>query len=100
MTREENMGATEHEALTFHTRKNYKKKEKEKFHHKNKKGKKQRKPREILPMFDAILVMKRDTLQETIPTGKRDTMLILPKTMNQQTKDSEERRTVQMKSVC
>ena len=51
-------------------------------------------------MFDAILIMITDTLQETGPSGKRDTMIMLSKTMNQQTKDSEERRTVQMKSVC
>ena len=51
-------------------------------------------------MFDAILVMKRDTLQETVPSGKRDTMIILPKMMNQQTKDSEERRMIKMKSMC
>ena len=42
MTREENMGATEDQALTFHTRKNFKNKEKETFHHnmKDKKSKK------------------------------------------------------------
>ena len=51
-------------------------------------------------MFDAILVMKRDILQETVPSGKRDTMLIMPKTMNQQTKDSKERRMIKMKSMC
>ena len=45
-------------------------------------------------MFDAILVMKRDILQETVPSGKRDTMFILPKTVNQKTKDSEERRMI------
>ena len=33
-------------------------------------------------------------------TGKKDTMLMLPKTMNQQTKDLEERRMIQMKSMC
>ena len=50
-------------------------------------------------MFDAILVMRRDTLQEIVPSGKRDTMLILSKTMKQ-TKDSKERRNIQMKSMC
>ena len=45
-------------------------------------------PREILSMFDAIPVMKRDTLQEIVPSGKEDTMLILSKMMNQQKKDS------------
>ena len=39
--------------------------------------------REILPMLDAILVMKRDTLQETVPQGKRDAMLMLSKMRNQ-----------------
>ena len=44
VTREENMGATEDQALTVHTKKNFKKKEKkEKFHHKKKKDKKQKK---------------------------------------------------------
>ena len=43
MTREEKMGATEDQALTVHTRKNFKKKEKkENFHH-NKKDKKPKK---------------------------------------------------------
>ena len=50
-------------------------------------------------MFDAILVMKRDILQEIVPSRKRDTMLILLKKMNQQTKDSEERRMIQMKRM-
>ena len=51
-------------------------------------------------MFDATLVMKRDTLQETVPSRKRDTMLMFPKMMNQQTKYSNERRMIQMKSMC
>ena len=38
------MGATEYQALTFHTRRNYKKNEKnENFHHNKKKDKKQKK---------------------------------------------------------
>ena len=32
-------------------------------------------------MFDAILVMKRVTLQEIVPLGKGDTMLIFLKTI-------------------
>ena len=59
-----------------------------------------RRPREILPMFDAILVMKRDILQVTIPSGKQDDMIILKNTMNQQTKNSEERRMIRIKSMC
>ena len=61
---------------------------------------------DILPMFDAILLMKRDTLQETFQrtrtpsTRRRDIMLITSKTMNQQTKYLEERRMVHMKSMC
>ena len=51
-------------------------------------------------MFNAILVIKRDTLQEIVPSGKGDTMLMFPKMMNQQTKDSDERRKIQMKSMC
>ena len=54
---------------------------------------------EILPMFDAILVMKRDTLKDIVPSGKEDTMLILSKMMNQQKKDSNEKRMIQMKSM-
>ena len=50
--------------------------------------------REILPMFDTILVMKRDTLQQIVPLGKIDTMLILLKMMKKQTKDSYERRMI------
>ena len=59
-----------------------------------------RRPKEILQMFDAIVVMKMDTLQEIVPSGKGYTMLMLPKMMNQQTKDSEERGMIQMKSMC
>ena len=51
-------------------------------------------------MFDDILVMKRDTWKEIVPSRKRDTMLIFLKMMNQQTKDSYERRMIQMKSMC
>ena len=41
VTREENMGATDDQALTIHTRKKFKKKEKKKnFHHNKKKDKK------------------------------------------------------------
>ena len=59
-----------------------------------------RRPKEILQMFDAILVLKRDTLKEIVPSGRGDTMLMLLKMMNQQTKDLEERRMIQMKSIC
>ena len=48
-----------------------------------------RRSREILPMFDAILVMKRDTLQEIVPLGKGYTMLMFLKMMNQTTKGSD-----------
>ena len=51
-------------------------------------------------MFDVILVMKRDTLQEIVPSGKGDTMLMLLKMMNQPTKDSYGRRMIQMNSMC
>ena len=37
--------------------------------------------RSFLPMFNAILVMKRDILQDTVPWRKRDTMLMLPNGM-------------------
>ena len=50
-------------------------------------------------MFDVILDMKRDTLQEIVPSEKADTMLILLKMINQQTKDSDEGRMIQMKSM-
>ena len=51
-------------------------------------------------MFDATLVMKMDILQEIVPSGKRYTILISPKMMNQQTKYSYERRIIWMKSMC
>ena len=51
-------------------------------------------------MFSVILVMKRDTLVEIVPSGKKDTMLMLPKKMNQQTNYSDKRRMIQMKSMC
>ena len=53
----------------------------------------------ILPSYNAILVMKRGTLQKNDQIGRRDIMLIPPKKMNQQTKDSEERRMIHMKSM-
>ena len=46
-------------------------------------------------MFDVILVMKRDTWKEIVPSRKGDTMLLLDKIMNQQTKYSNERRMFQ-----
>ena len=57
-------------------------------------------PREILLIFDVILVMKRDTWKQIVPSKKGDTMLIFPKMMNAQNKDSYERRMIQMKSMC
>ena len=88
MRREEKMGATKDQAIRVHTRKNFKKKEKkEKFHHKIRRTINKRRPREILQIFDAMLVMKMDTLQEIFPSRKGDTMLMLPNTMNQKTKD-------------
>ena len=51
-------------------------------------------------MFDVILVIKRDAWKEIVPSRKGNTMLILSKIMNQQTKDSNERRMIQMKSMC
>ena len=65
MTREENMGATEDEALRVHTRKNCKKKEKKHRRRRTiftrrRRTINKRRSREILPMFDDILVIKRD----------------------------------------
>ena len=51
-------------------------------------------------MFDDILVMKGNNLQEIVPSSKRDTMLMFPKMMSQQTKDSKEKMMIQMKSMC
>ena len=50
-------------------------------------------------MFDSILVMKRDTLKEIVPLGKRNTMLILLKMMNQPKKGSNKIMMIQMKSM-
>ena len=97
MTREEKMGETDDKSLAIYTRKNFKKKDK--FHH-NKKKDIRRRPKDIFKMFDAIVVMKRDTWKEIVPYRKRDTKLIFLKMMNQQTKYSNERRMIQMKSMC
>ena len=96
----EMMGAIEDQALTVHTNKNYKKKEKKGNYHHNKKDKKQKKIKRDPSNVNAILVMKMDTLKEIVPSRKRDTMLILSKMMNQQNKNSNERRMIQMKSMC
>ena len=50
-------------------------------------------------MFDAILVMKRDTLLKIAPLGNGDTMLMFPKMMNQQKKYSAGRRMIRIKSM-
>ena len=50
-------------------------------------------------MFDVILVMKRDTWKEIVPYRKEDTMIIFPQMMNQQTKESNERRMIKMKNM-
>ena len=42
VTREEKMGAIEDQSLTVHTRKNFKKEKKEKFHHNKNKDKKKK----------------------------------------------------------
>ena len=47
-----------------------------------------------------MLVMKRDTWKEIVPSRKGDTMLMLDKMMNKQTKDSNERRMIHVKSMC
>ena len=98
------MGETKYQALTVHTRKKFKKKEnfhhkkKENFHHKNKKDKKQKKTKRDPSNVQCYTCeMKRDTLQEIVPSGKGDTMLMLLKTMNQQKKYLEERRMILMK---
>ena len=68
VTREEKMGSIDDQVLTIHTRNKFKKTvKKEKFHHNKKKDNKQKKAKEILQMFDATLVMKREILQETVP---------------------------------
>ena len=50
-------------------------------------------------MFDAILVMKRDTLKDIVPSGKEDTMIMFLKMMNQQTKETDRIRMMHMKSM-
>ena len=54
VTREENIGANKDQALTVHTRKNYRKKEKKENFHQNEKDKKQKKtkrdPSEVIPL--------------------------------------------------
>ena len=63
--------------------------------------------KDILPSFDVTLMMEMDTLQGIVPRTKtplmriiRDIMHVLPKAMYQQTKDSEEKRMIHMKSMC
>ena len=50
-------------------------------------------------MFDAILVMKMETWKEIVPSRKIETMIIFLKMMSQQTKYSNERSMIQMKSM-
>ena len=83
------MGGTRYQSLTIHTNKNYKNKgKKKKHHHNNKNDKKKKKIKRDPCNVRCYTCDERDTLQETVLSGKRDTILILLKTMNQQTKDS------------
>ena len=66
------MGATEDEALTVHTRKNYKKNEKkEKFHHNNKKDKKQKKTKRDPSNVRCYTCDEKGHFVRDCPIGKR-----------------------------
>ena len=91
------MGETKDQALTVHTRKNYKKKENH--NHNKKKDKKKNKLRRDPSNVRCYTCDEKDTLQETVQAERRDTMFIMLKIMNQQTKDSEERRMISTKSM-
>ena len=64
ITREEKMGATEDQPLTVHTNKKFKTQRDSRitFIKTRRRTRNKRRPRDILPMFNAILVMKMDTL--------------------------------------
>ena len=80
------MGATKDQDLTVHTRKNYKKKENH--HHSKNNDKRQNKVKRYASNVRCHTCDEKGHLQEIVPSGKRGTMLMLPKTINQQTKDS------------
>ena len=93
------MEANDDQALTIHTKKNFKKKEKENFHHNKKKDKKPKNTKRDTSNIRCYTCDENGHFQEIVPSGKGDTMLMLSKTMNQQTKDSKERRMISTKSM-
>ena len=91
------MVVTDDQALAIYTRKNFKKKEN--FHHKKKKDKKLKKTKRDLSNVRCYTRDEKGHWKEIFPSRKRDTILIISKMMNQQTKYSNERRMIQMKSM-
>ena len=98
MRRKENMGATNDQAFTVHTRKNFKKKDN--FHHNKKKDNKSNKTKRDTSNVQCYTCDEKGHLAIYCPIMKRDTMLILSNMKNQQTKYSDERRMIRMKSMC
>ena len=82
------MGATEDQALTVHTRKNSKKKDK-----------KQKKIKRDPSKVRCYTCDEKGHLGRDYPIQKRRHH-VLPNMMNQQTKDSNKRRMIHMKSMC
>ena len=76
------MGAIDEQALIVHTRKKFKKKRRITFNSRRRRTRNKRIPKETLQIFDATLVMKREILQEIVPSRNIDTMLIFLKMMN------------------
>ena len=95
MTREEKMGETDIKISQFTPGKtSSRRRRRRNFITTRRNTRNRRRPKDIFQMFDFILVMKRDTWKEIVPSRKGDTMLILLNMMNQQEKDSNERRMI------
>ena len=72
MTREENMGAIQKQALMVHTRKNFKKKEnKEKFHNRKKKDMKQKKTKRYTSNVRCYTCEEKGHFARDCPIRKR-----------------------------
>ena len=74
VTRKEKIGATDNQALTVHTKKNFKKKEKkENFHHNKKKDKKPKKTERDLSNVRCYTCDEKGYLERDCPIQKKET---------------------------
>ena len=91
------MGATADQYLTFHTRKNFKKKEN--FHHNKKKDKKQEKTKGDPTNVQCYTCDEKRHLERDFPIQKKRHHAHISKDDEPKKKDSNGRRMIQIKSM-